>query len=239
MSKNQTFTRKLRRWLKIVRREITRLTFQRDIFKEVTQDIIQKNPRIQIPSAFYSWMKNAYITDITIGIRRQVDTNKRTISFTNFLEELANNPRLITRRSFITKYKGSNVEMDANRDFDKFSKPGNPYIDSHKVKADLRKLSKLWEITEKYINKRIAHIDRHGVRKIPTFKDLDNCVDLLGTLLLKYLLLIEGEGLVQVMPTIQNDWKAIFREPWITPKESEMEISVQNSRDTIHNSAGK
>jgi hypothetical protein len=31
----------------------------------------------------------------------------------------------------------------------------------------------------------------------------------------KYCLLLTAAGLPDVVPTIQNDWEAVFRQPWI------------------------
>ena len=50
---------------------------------------------------------------------------------------------------------------------------------------------------------------------LPTYAELDSCVDLLGRLAKDYSLLLEQTALVEVVPVIQEDWKAPFRVPWI------------------------
>ncbi len=186
----------------------------RYIFWEVSK-IIQANPKIQSPSLFYSLLKNTYITDMAIGIRRQLDPHPHAISLANLLRELVKYPKVLTRKWFVSLYKGSVAEAWADRDFDKFAGKGRPYIDPTLVEKDLRRLEKLWQPTGKYVDRRIAHLDKKGVKTLPTFKDLDDCMDLLEELLKKYVLLLEAVGLMKVTPTIQDDWKKVFRVAWI------------------------
>jgi hypothetical protein len=69
----------------------------------------------------------------------------------------------------------------------------------------------------KYLNSYIAHRNRHPMRRLPTFDDLDRCIDLLEQLLTEYTLIIEQAALGDVVPTIQYDWQAPFRVAWIPP----------------------
>jgi len=52
---------KWNKWIDVIRSEITDLSFNRNIFREV-QDIIKNNPKIQKPSSFYEFLVNIYIT---------------------------------------------------------------------------------------------------------------------------------------------------------------------------------
>ncbi len=53
------------------------------------------------------------------------------------------------------------------------------------------------------------------MRRLPTYAELDDCIDLLGRLAKTYSLLLEQSALVEVVPVIQHDWKAPFRVSWI------------------------
>lgn len=53
------------------------------------------------------------------------------------------------------------------------------------------------------------------MRRLPTYAEMDVCVDLLENLAKKFTLLLEQKGLTDVVPVIQYDWKAPFRLPWI------------------------
>jgi hypothetical protein len=50
---------------------------------------------------------------------------------------------------------------------------------------------------------------------VPTYADLNAALDELGELLKKYISLLEGVWLAKVSPTVQDNWKAPFKVPWI------------------------
>ena len=52
------------------------------------------------------------------------------------------------------------------------------------------------------------------MRKLPTFNDLDRCVDVLERLGKRYSLILRAEG-TSVVLVIVGDWKKPFRVPWI------------------------
>ena len=201
-------------WLKTTEGEITWLAVHRHVFQEVRK-IVRDNPRIQKPSAFYTWMENAYVTDITVRLRRQLDQDLRTVSFWNLLRALSEQPEAMSRQRYIAMYRGSVVERFADRDFDRFAIPGEPHIDAALVKKDLALLEDAWNVVKEYINRRITHTDQRDASYLPKFDDLDKCQDLLEELLIKYTMLFTGANLMHVLPVFQNDWQAVFREPWI------------------------
>ena len=204
---------KWERWLNNIYSEITSLSVIRHIFLEV-QKIIKDNPEIQKPSVFYEFIGNGYVASGLMGVRRQIKIDKGSISFAGLLKEISECPEIMSRERFTALYKGSDVEHLADRDFDKFAGKVGTHIDPAVVLADLDELQTQARSCEKYSDKRIAHFDR-GPITVPTFEDLHKCIDLLETLLKKYYLVFTGGGLVDVLPTFQYDWQAIFKVPWI------------------------
>src|SRR2546427_4897298 len=73
------------RWFRTVKDQIYDLGHRRAVYREV-RAMIDANPALQVPSAFYEWMQNAYIVDMTMAIRRLVDWDKRSISFVQLME---------------------------------------------------------------------------------------------------------------------------------------------------------
>jgi hypothetical protein len=213
------------RWLEHVKGEITRLSVNRHIFWEV-QEIIKKNPNIQKPSSFYEWMGNLYATDAVIGVRRLLDPDAKdiSISLARLLTEIERNPGVISRQRFLSLYKHSDYSPDmkrhleklANRDFDRFAGEGKSHIDPSSIKADLLNLQEKAKNLYRYANKRVAHFDREALTELPTFNELNECLDFLETLLKKYMLLFRAVAYMRVLPVWQYDWRAIFREAWIS-----------------------
>jgi hypothetical protein len=56
------------------------------------------------------------------------------------------------------------------------------------------------------------------MRRLPTFAELDACIDELGRPLQRYTLLLTHAGLSDVVPTLLEDWRAPFRVAWIAPE---------------------
>jgi hypothetical protein len=204
---------KWEKWLKNIYDEVTDLSVLRHIFWEV-QEIIKDNTEIQKPSAFYEFIGNTYVASALMALRRQIKIDKGSISFAGLLKEISECPEIMSRERFTALYKGSAVEHHADRDFDKFAGKARPHIDPDIVLADLQGLKTKAEACERYADKRIAHFDT-GPVTVPTFNDLDECINLLETLIKKYYLLFTAGGVSSVLPTFQYDWQAIFRVPWI------------------------
>ena len=208
-------------WLEKIKDEVTRLLVNRHIFWEV-QEIIKANARIQKPSSFYEWMGNLYATDAAIGVRKQIDFDKRSISFARLFTEIAESPGILSRDRFLAMYKGNPnpdvktfFEKRAHRDFEKFAQLGSSHIDPALVTADLTTLKENSKNLQQYANKRVAHIDEAAFDKLPTFHELNECLDFLEGLVKKYMLLFRATNYHKLLPTWQYDWKVIFREPWI------------------------
>ena len=202
---------KWKKWLTVIESEITNLHRYQNIFNEV-QEIIENNKLIQKPSSFYEFLAKSYVALIVMGIRRQIKIDKDSISFARLLAEIVENPQVITRETFVAMYTN---KSRGNRDFDQFTEEGKNYVNPNIIREDLEKLRVNGKIFEDYADKKIAHNDKRKPKKIPTYKETDLYINGLGNLLKRYVLLFRAEGLMQVLPVYQYDWKEIFTEPWI------------------------
>ena len=88
--------KKWRKWMKTIEKEIYGLVVDANMFWEV-QDIIRENPRIQKPSAFYSYLGRTYLSHALAGLRRQIKPQKDSISFVGLLVDIAKNPEELSR----------------------------------------------------------------------------------------------------------------------------------------------
>lgn len=202
-------------WLTKIYNDVQGLLINRYVFREV-QRIIRSNPQIQRQSAFYEWMKNVYNAAVVIGIRRQLDTDKNSISFVRLFQEILKNPKILSRERYIALYAGSRLPNSyVQRGFNKFSGAGQPHVNPDRIKADLSTLTQTAAEIRKYANKRIAHFDRSRFRNLPTDAEVDEALDYLEDLLKKYMALFRAEIYHRIVPTWQYDWKQIFRYPWI------------------------
>src|ERR1700687_3910753 len=202
------------RWWKIPRRDITSIAFHRSLYGEVTA-IVDANPAVKVPSAFFDWMRLAYVTDMSSAVRRITDHRKDTISLRRLMEEIALYPGVLSRRRFVGLYPGTLRRAIGHRDFERFARPGAATIDPRLVWRHRQELLSAQRRLRTFVNKHVAHRARYPMRHLPTFDELDRCVDLLERLAKDYSLLLEAVGLARVVPVVQYDWKKPFRTAWL------------------------
>jgi len=161
-------------------------------------------------------MANVYSTSTVIGIRRQVDRHPDSVSFANLLKSMSERPAVLSRTRFVSLYSGSNVPPGlADRAFDKYACADGSMLEAEIPAADLVGLDAKAAVVKQYANKRVAHIDRSGIKTPPTYTDLDECLDLLEQLLRKYWLLLDATTMLHIVPVWPYEWTQIFRSPWI------------------------
>ena len=71
------------------------------------------------------------------------------------------------------------------------------------------------KIVSRHVDRHIAHSDLDPAPVTPKFSDLDGAIDVVGHLFKKYANLLTAGTWVDLKPTPQDDWLAIFRVPWM------------------------
>jgi hypothetical protein len=65
-------------------------------------------------------------------------------------------------------------------------------------------------------DKRVAHLDyTKPIDPVPTYVDLDEAIDTLGSVFNKYNVLLTGTAMLFMEPVIVDNWKAVFQVPWL------------------------
>ena len=224
---------KLKKWLKwmeTIQNEIQMLMRDANMFWEV-QDIIRENPRIQKPSAFYSYLGRTYLSHALAGLRRQTKPQKDSISFVGLLDEIAKNPEELSFKYYCSVRGSESTTQQLTKsglarfglghqeviksEFEKYADASGEHVCPLMVKDDIDKLKKSAKACEDFADKRLAHWDKDNPIVIPTFGELDDCIKLLDKTYVKYHLLFYAEGTDTLMPTYQYEWKTIFLEPWL------------------------
>jgi hypothetical protein len=157
----------------------------RNIFWEV-QKIIKLNKDIQKPSSFYRYLGNTYVAYSAIAIRRQIKIDNQSISLARLLSEIIEDPMSLSRTYFNSLYVGSAVETLADEDFDRFAGSSKDHICPRMVRSDLEALKLHSKNIEDFADKRIAHHDKKEPKNLPTFSEVDDCINLLDQLYVKY-----------------------------------------------------
>lgn len=205
-------------WMEVIKDEIQDLVVAKHTFHEV-QDMIKANKRLHQPSSFYDYFSRTYVSHAVIGLRRQLKCGDESISIARLFQEMIATPEAFSRSYYIAKYKESVVENLANNDFNKFASPNSTHIDPQLVARDLERLKAASKRCEDFADKRVAHRDKREPKQLPTYNEVDACIDLLDELYVKYFLLFHASSMETLLPTWQYDWKVIFRVPWLPNNE--------------------
>ena len=189
---NQKF-KKWNKWIGTIYKEVVRLVEHQQIYGKV-QDTIKANPEIQKPNAFYRFLEDNYGDSGTMGVRRQIKPHKDSISLVGLLEDIIENPSVLSRKKFVGLYRPE-MQSGASRIFDeRFSGSCTDHIDPVIVQQHLDELKAHGDKVEEFADKRLAHRDKKQP-VIPTFGELHACIDCLKKLTIKYYLLLTEKDL--------------------------------------------
>lgn len=177
-------------------------------------ELIQKNPKLQEPDFFHEYMRDTYIAHICSGIRRQFKDSADSISLARLLREISEHPSFLSRQRFRSLFAPGLTDR-ADDIFDQFSGRGKQHIDPSIVSSDLTKLRTVSRRSESFIDRRVSHLDKRTPERYPTYDDIDDAVNLIDSLMVKYGLILRAESQETMMPTVQEGWLGIFRTPWV------------------------
>lgn len=204
--------------LEVIFSDVQDLLLDDHIFWEL-QDIVRNNPKFPEASGLFTqWMASAFVQATAVGVRRQARSDDDSVSLKWFLLEVRKYPSLVSRKHYMSLYEGKETQFieTAQQEFDEVAGEGAPYLSVALVEDHLRELDDAVKDIEHYVDRRIAHYDKRGLaRPTPTFADLSSALKTLEKLVRLYWKLLKGPAVITLLPTIQYDWKDIFRFPWM------------------------
>lgn len=215
MAIDQKMTKWLK-WLKRIQDDLHRLGSYREVFQTI-QSAFQKNESLHVPSILHDYIPQTYVAYSISAIRRQIKTNKNSISLVGLLNDIAGSPQVLSREYYKSLYSDSPdfIKELAYSDFTENAKTDGPHIDSATVRQDLERITSTVRIVEVYADKVLAHSDRKQPDSFPRYGDIDRCINVLDEVFCKYYVLLTASNINTITPTIQDDWKALMRVPWI------------------------
>ena len=210
---DETF-KKWCRWLETILADVQQLLITQEIYQGVS-DIYNGNPNLHKPSAFWGWLLNVYVENVSIGIRKQLDVKPPSISLKRLLRAICDHPEVLSRERYITMTRESKMRADLlNREFDRHSGKNQDHIDASKVKEDIDLIEAMAHKVKEFVDKRIAHSDEKAPESLVSIEDINKCLPVYDNLVKKYYSILNRES-IDILPIWQYDWKEIFREVWI------------------------
>ena len=197
--------------------EVGDLLSKRSLYKDLVQ-IVNANPTTRRPDYFVAWLQENYAIALSLGVRRMIDTDHRSISLGRLLYELIESPRTITREAHRVLYIALPELADGT--FDRCVGEGRQFLPQSAARSDLRALEGASARVHRLVNKRYAHSSQlSAIRRMPTFEELHSALDLVDETLAKYHVLLLAESFQTAEPEPQYEWTDALRTPWL-PSET-------------------
>ncbi|MHB1769480.1 MAG: AbiU2 domain-containing protein [Minisyncoccota bacterium] len=209
---------KIEQWAKEIARitaDVTDTIESQFIFKRLGE-IVGANPKISADNLFWDHLAASFGADLVLGITRQVDTRTEVVSLLKLLEDLRDNPGVITKEWYGDQYEKNSL----NRAFGVRSFEEHfglkPELDPTLIEKDIQDLKSITAKVAKFRHTRVAHknVDEHLVIDL-NFVEVEEALKFIETVVIKYQLLLNQSGYTELMPTITYNWESVFRTPWI------------------------
>lgn len=213
-------------WLKVIYPHVTNLFLDRTIWREVRDALMADGEATS--DTFLASYTRQYVGASAIAVRRLADPNAKandSHSIGALIEDIHKHPAVMTRERWTKRDRepdprpgaDDNMLKILSRNYDSTFGDRSGGLDVGKVAADLATLKSRSEAVAAFASRTVAHIDRRGMKQLPTFDDLDDSIDVVGDMYKRYYLLIDGASLLDVAPAIQHDWKQPLRRPLFEP----------------------
>jgi hypothetical protein len=216
-------TNDFKRWferLEFIEKQVAELCVGRMVYSE-TREMYSRNPEIQKPSIFYSWMQGLFVSWAVTMVASLVDNRKDTWSFVRLLRDIEKSSNPPSREHLVTLYTigmknfpKEEAASIASREFDELVGSSENLLPKKKVLTDIDELQKVAGPVVRLRHDFVAHLSGKPSEQLPSYENLDAAICKIVALLDKYSLLIRGFR-ADPNPTFQYDWMAIFRVPWI------------------------
>lgn len=211
------------RWLtrfEQIRNETHTLFLYRDYWQGLAE-MTQANDDIP-PSTIFDALGVWYAATQATSIRRQLDSDPRSISFRNLLSDMADHPEVMTRERHVGLWHNDDqrewakvaLQQRANASYDRFAGKGQDVIEPELTAADLDRLLTIGRPVTKFVNKAIAHTDAKALGSTSTYGELNAVIDELGELLKKYSSLLLAQWVPELVPVDQQGWRQAFQVAW-------------------------
>ena len=193
--------------------DVSRLVENRYVFNRF-RELLKPNLAITNNIFFDHYVVN-YANSITASVRRQIDQKTSRGGLRMLLESVLKNPQLVTKVDYMRPF-GQMLQHEGQRIWEK-SYGGKDWLDPVVIKADIDLLETATKKLKDMVDKNVAHKDKDAHLYTIQYKDLDDAIDLLEMLTIKYYSLITspGSGVDSLLASNIDGWERIFREPWV------------------------
>jgi len=213
----------------------------------VYQDIIARNPALQLPNAMLTHFQRVYIDFAVLAVRRQAKQEDASVSLRGVMLAVQRNAATLTREWYHRLWRGETksrfagvgitgpfVSRGADEIFATFADATGDRVDPAIVYADLAAFGKATDAIVHYADKIIAHDDKAGLgQKFAGYSwDLNGAVTAVASFTRRYSQLLFVHASRDMTPTALTNPVQVFRQPLVMSDDDVSAIGVKfNLRD--------
>lgn len=219
MDADRTFQKWLS-WIDQIEKEVKRLCMARYVFESV-RTMVNGNNDLDWSNCFLDHLRVWYAHSVLMAVRRQAKAtqDKTSISLAKLLKEIRSNPQITSWQRYWSHFPDGEdmVALEIEREWFRaeWAAECGIYLDSRKIADDLRALEAKSKNIEHLADMRIAHLDKREVKIDVKLNDLNECVNCLESLVIKYKRLLRGVSCDSLLPEhMSEEWMEIFTFPW-------------------------
>jgi len=211
--------RKWRRWIKTIDQTILDPIREDKLIFDNYYALLESNAAISNPWNFHQWALKNHGHSLMLQVRKLADPDPRTYSLRKLMGQIANeiakNPNLISRHSFLAAYPKHHRDI-ATANWRRYVQGAD--VQQLPRSVPLHDIERLKHITGRIcnlVNKEIAHLARQRRRRATNFDELYGLLRKMVSLAAKYgdlLGVLTADDLDNFV--IPYDWMAIFDLPW-------------------------
>lgn len=206
------------RWIEgRIRSDVLTMHLQRAAWRDVSE-IIQDHGELP-DSYWWEFMVDTYAVTQAVAVRRQADLHKGVVSLAQLIDEIRQDPTKITREFWIGLWDTDDTWFAEHQWSEQFGGSDGLHLDQAVPVADAAALKTAASKVKGYVDQHLAHADAVPASVTLEVRDIHAAIDVIGELFRKYVGLLTATSYVDLVPAIQHDWKAAFREPWMRPAE--------------------
>ena len=208
-----------KKWFEEIWDEAINLRHLQNVYKTI-MDMIINNNALYETGIFIGYFRKVYAETVCIGVRRLCDKSKKTKSFLKLLKDMRQHPGIITRDYYVNLYEDEDMRSEfASSDFDDLVGKGRSHLSKKAILKDINLLQNKTSLIISFVNNYIAHRKWDELSKMPSYKDLDDSLDVIEHLICRYSQLLKATACYDLTPTIQGNWTQMFEVPWLIEED--------------------
>jgi hypothetical protein len=194
-STDERLWRRWRRDIVLIEESVRDLVIDDHLFRS-SMEILNKNDRMLVRGQTgHQWILRTYGRNVVVGIRRMLDSDRRSLSLVNLLRQVGAHNRVLCLQRFTRSYLRYRHDREGWRETAQHEFQDlvgdQEFITKRQVRADLAQLARHWRKLERVTHKRIAHYEpRRRIGKEPLWSDIHGAIEALERMVIRYLWLL-------------------------------------------------